>query len=363
MHRLLRELLARFKITPKLAVSRRASLTVTLLAYVVAPLVILAVLAGAGKSPLVALDALFRGTIGTVPGLAESLVQATPLMLMALGLVIAFRCKVWNIGAEGQQIFGAILVTWFVLPFLKDPMSPFIMIPIGLFLSFVGGGLFAAIPAVMKSKLGINEVITTIMMNYVAIDALNWLVRGPFQDKSIPGSYPESPIFPPETALPIILRQSSVNVGIIISVVLCIVGYYVLFKTPLGYSIRAVGLNPSAAKTSGISVNRVMNSAMILSGALAGLGGGVYILGVTHELLPEQASGIGYTAVVASLLGNLHPLGVIASSIFFGALISGMSSVERALQIPRTLSLLSQGIIIVLILIIQVFARYEFKKA
>jgi len=106
----------------------------------------------------------------------------------------------------------------------------------------------------------------------------------------------------------------------------------------------------------------VVNSAMVLSGALAGLGGGVYILGVTHELLPEQASGIGYTAVVVSLLGNLHPLGVIFSSIFFGGLISGMSSVERALQIPRTLSLLSQGIIIVLIIIIQVLARYEFKR-
>jgi simple sugar transport system permease protein len=282
---------------------------------------------------------------------------------MALGLVIAFRCKVWNIGAEGQQIFGAILVTWFVLPFLKDPMPAYVMIPIALLLSFLGGGLFAAIPAILKSRLGINEVITTIMMNYVAIDALNWLVRGPFQDKSIPGSYPESPIFPPQTALPILLRQTSVTVGLIISIALCIVGYYVLFKTPLGYSIRAVGLNPSAAKTSGISVKRVVNSAMILSGALAGLGGGIYILGVTHELLPEQASGLGYTAVVVALLGNLHPLGVIFSSIFFGGLISGMSSVERALQIPRTLSLLSQGIIIVLILIIQVFARYEFKRS
>jgi simple sugar transport system permease protein len=336
---------------------------VTILAYVVSPLVILAVLAAAGKDPLVALDALYRGTFGTVAGFAESIVQATPLMLMALGLVIAFRCKVWNIGAEGQQIFGAILVTWFVLPFLKAPLPGYIMIPSALILSLVGGALFASIPALMKSRLGINEVITTIMMNYVAIDALNWLVRGPFQDKSIPGSYPESPIFPHELDLPILLHQTNVTVGIIISVVLCIVVYYFLFKTPLGYSIRAVGLNPSAARTSGISVKRVVNSAMVLSGALAGLGGGVYVLGVTHELLPEQASGIGYTAVVVSLLGNVHPLGVIFASLFFGGLISGMSSIERALQIPRTLSLLSQGIIIVLILIIQVFARYEFKRA
>jgi ABC-type uncharacterized transport system permease subunit len=358
-----RETLSKFRITQKLEVSRRSILTVTALAYIVSPLVVLAVLAGAGKDPLVALDALYRGTIGTVPGFAESVVQATPLMLMALGLVIAFRCKVWNIGAEGQQIFGAILVTWFVLPFLKEPLPGYLTIPIALALSLVGGALFAAIPALLKSRLGINEVITTIMMNYVAIDALNWLVRGPFQDKSIPGSYPESPIFPHQADLPIILPQSSVTIGIIISVALCVVGYYILFKTPLGYSIRAVGLNPSAARTSGISVKRMVNSAMVLSGALAGLGGGVYILGVTHELLPEQASGIGYTAVVVSLLGNVHPLGVIFASLFFGALISGMSSIERALQIPRTLSLFSQGIIIVLILIIQVLARYEFKRA
>lgn len=352
-----------FKITAKLEASRRSVLVVTLLAYIISPLVVLAVLAAADKSPLVALDALFRGTIGTISGFAESVVQATPLMLMALGLVIAFRCKVWNIGAEGQQIFGAILVTWFVLPFLKTSLPSFLMITVALLLSFLGGGLFAGIPALLKSRLGINEVITTIMMNYVAIDALNWLVRGPFQDKSIPGSYPESPIFPPETSLPILLTQTNVNVGIIISIVMCVLGYYVLFKTPLGYSIRAVGLNPSAARTSGIRVKHVINSAMVLSGALAGLGGGVYILGVTHELLPEQASGIGYTAVVVSLLGNLHPLGIIFASLFFGGLISGMSSIERALQIPRTLSLLSQGIIIVLILIIQVFARYEFKRS
>jgi ABC-type uncharacterized transport system permease subunit len=355
--------MAKFKITPKLEVSRNATLTVTILAYFVAPLVVLGVLAAAGKSPAVALDALYRGTIGTVPGFAESIVQATPLMLMALGLAIAFRCKVWNIGAEGQQVFGAIVITWFVLPFLKAPLPSFVMIPFALALSFLGGGFFAAIPALMKSKLGINEVITTIMMNYVAIDALNWLVRGPFQDRSIPGSYPESPIFPHEADLPNLLRQSNVTLGIIISVAFCIVGYYILFKTPLGYSIRAVGLNPSAAKSSGISVNRVVNSAMVLSGALCGLGGGVYILGVAHELLPEQASGLGYTAVVVALLGSLHPLGVIFASVFFGALIAGMSSVERALQIPRTLSLLSQGIIIVLILIIQVLAKYEIKRS
>jgi len=228
--------------------------------------------------------------------------------------------------------------------------------------SFIGGGLFAAVPAVMRSKLGINEVITTIMMNYLAIDALNWLVRGPFQDRSIPGSYPESPVFPQQFSLPVIFRESGVTIGIVISVISCVLVFYMLFRTPLGYSIRAVGLNPSAAKASGISVNRVVNSAMILSGALAGLGGGVYVLGIAHALLPEQASGIGYTAVVVCLLGNVHPLGVIFASVFFGALISGMSSVERALQIPETLALLSQGIIIVIILVIQVFARYEIRR-
>jgi len=117
-------------------------------------------------------------------------------MLLALGLAIAYRGKVWNIGAEGQQVFGAIMVTWFVLLFLKDPLPAYVMIPVALLFSLLGGALFAAIPALMKSRLGINEVITTIMMTYVAVQALNWLVRGPFQDKTIPGSYPESPVFP-----------------------------------------------------------------------------------------------------------------------------------------------------------------------
>jgi simple sugar transport system permease protein len=353
--------MAKITITSKLEVTRQAVIVVTLIAYVASPLVVLAVLAAAGKNPLVALDALYRGTIGTIPGFAESLVQATSLMLLAVGLVIAFRAKVWNIGAEGQQVFGAILVTWLMIALLKNPLSGYVVIPIALLLSFIGGGLFAAVPAIMRSKLGINEVITTIMMNYVAIEALNWLIRGPFQDKSIPGSYPESPLFPDQYSLPIILRQSNVTIGIVIAIVSCVAAYYFLFKTPLGYTIRAVGLNPSAARTSGISVDRVVNSAMIVSGALCGLGGGVYILGVAHELVPGQASGLGYTAVVVSLLGNVHPLGAIFASIFFGALISGMSSVERALQIPATLALLSQGIIIVLILVIQVLARFEIR--
>ena len=139
-----------FKVTQRLDVSRRAMLTVTLLAYIVSPLVVLVVLGAAGKNPLVALDALYRGTVGTEAGFAESIVQATPLMLMAIGLVIAFRCKVWNIGAEGQQIFGAILVTWFVLPFLKEPMPSYVMIPLALILSLLGGGLFAAIPGLTQ---------------------------------------------------------------------------------------------------------------------------------------------------------------------------------------------------------------------
>ena len=353
--------MAKLTVTPKLEVTRRALLAITVLAYVVSPLVVLGVLAAAGKSPLVALDALYRGTVGTPAGLSESIVQATPLMLLAVGLVIAFRAKIWNIGAEGQQVFGAILVTWLMLPLLRNPWPGYLAIPTALLLSCIGGGLFAAVPALLRSRLGINEVITTIMMNYVAIDALNWLVRGPFQDKSIPGSYPESPLFPNQYSLPSIIPNSTLTIGIVISVVACILVYFFLFKTPLGYSIRAVGLNPSAARTSGISVNHVVNSAMILSGALCGLGGGVYILGVAHELVPEQATGLGYTAVVVSLLGNVHPLGTIFSSIFFGSLISGMSSVERALQIPATLALLSQGIIIVLILIIQVLARYDIK--
>jgi ABC-type uncharacterized transport system permease subunit len=351
----------KLKITPRLEVTRRVLIEITLIAYVASPLVILAVLAAAGKSPLVALDALYRGTVGTIPGFAESLVEATSLMLFALGILIAFRAKVWNIGAEGQQVFASIAVTWLMITLLGNPWPGYVVIPVALALSFVGGGLFAAVPAIMRSKLGINEVITTIMMNYLAIDALNWLVRGPFQDKSIPGSYPESPVFPDQYSLPIILRQTSVTIGIVIAIVSCVVAYYFLFKTPLGYSIRAVGLNPSAARTSGIAVDRVVDWAMILSGAFCGLGGGVYILGVAHELVPGQASGLGYTAVVVCLLGNVHPLGTIFASIFFGALISGMSSVERALQIPATLALLSQGIIIVLILVIQVLARFEIK--
>jgi len=231
-------------------------------------------------------------------------------MLLALGLAIAYRGKVWNIGAEGQQVFGAIMVTWFVLLFLKDPLPAYVMIPVALLFSLLGGALFAAIPALMKSRLGINEVITTIMMTYVAVQALNWLVRGPFQDKTIPGSYPESPVFPPQTALPIIVPNTSVTIGIIISVVLCFIGYYILFKTPLGYSIRAVGFN---------SVTKIRYAAVIIGATLAGIGGAYLVLS-SHAFQAENiTAGRGFIAVAMVYFGKWRPARAFFGTFLFGA--------------------------------------------
>ncbi len=353
--------LYKLEFTERPYVSPRTTLIATGLAYILSPLVIILVIEAAGMSTSRALTALYFGSIGSIFGLALSFLNATHLLILGLGITIAARSKIFNVGAEGQQILGAIAAMSIGLALAG--VSGTIAILAMTIMAIIVGGLYGAVAGVLKAKWGINEVIVTIMLNWVAVEAVSFVIRGPLKDPEV--NWPQSSLLPRDSWLPILIEGTNLNISLIFALLTTVVVYIFLFRTPLGYEIRAIGANINAARANGINVNRVMILSMLISGALAGFSGGLYVLGVTHQLLDVRSSGStppwawGYTAIVVAIMGRLHPLGVVFASFFFGALLSGISSVARDLAVPAPLVDLSQGIVIMLVLLGEALSRYR----
>lgn len=313
----------------------------------------------AGVSPLVTIGSFFQG-LGSVNGFSEILVRAIPFLLVGLGTAFAFRCGVWNIGGEGQLVIGAIVATWISLGVsLPTP----ILISLALLLCFFFGGMWAAVAGGLKAKWGINEIIVTIMMNWIAIYFLNWIVRGPLMNPKMAGSiYPFSAVLPSYAILPALIPGMRLHFGLFIALVIAVLSFYILFRTPLGYDIRTIGANPTAARYAGIKVRRGIVIAMFLSGGIIGVAGGMEIIGIHHFLLDEVSAGYGYTGILAGLLGGLHPLGIIPASIFFGVLIVGIEALQRAAMMPFAVIYAIFGIAMLFILIGEFFTRYQIRR-
>jgi simple sugar transport system permease protein len=336
--------------------------------------VILALLIGAvmlialGADPIQAYRALVEGAAGSANALADTLVRATPLLFVGVGICISFRGGVFNIGGEGQFIAGALLATIFVLATKGAPGWPVI---IGaLLLGFVGGAIWGGIPGFLKARFNVNEILSTIMMNAIAVQIMNFLLRGPLMDPDqvAKGTYlPETARFPIVTDLPRLV-PTRLHAGFLVAIIIAIVVWILLWRTTVGYRIRAVGLNLNAARYAGIPVSRYAMLALTLSGALAGLGGAVQVLGVTHKMLTD-GSGAGFTGsagfngIVAALFGGLHPLGTIPASILFGGLLVGANKLQRAVQVPSSLVIALNGLVIIFVVASQVWSYRQSRRA
>jgi len=314
----------------------------------------------AGASPWVAYASLFEGAFGSVSSVAETIAKAVPLMLVGLGITIAFRCKVWNIGGEGQLIVGAIVATWMGIALGRMPAP--LLLPSIVALAFLAGALWGAMAGVLKARLEVNEVIVTIMMNYVAIYGLNYLVRGPMRDPTIAGGFPQSPRIAPSAELPRLIPATRLHAGVLIALLGAVLVYVFLFRTPLGYEVRAVGANPRAARYGGINVTRNIVLAMFLSGGLAGIAGAGEICGLHFRLLDGISTGYGYTGIVVALLGKLHPFGVILAAFFFGAMVVGMEAMQRTIGTPFALVLAIEGLVVLFMLSGEVLTRYRIRR-
>lgn len=301
-------------------------------------------------NPFEAYAAIITGVFGSMSGFTQSLVKATPLLFVGLGICIAFRASVINIGAEGQIILGALAATAWSLAFRTWPA--WILIPTTLIASFLSGSVWGFIPGILKARFRVNEILSTVMMNAIALQLMNLLIRGPLIDQAgvTAGTYlAQSERLPEAAWLPRLIPQTLLTTGAILAVVLAFVVYLFLWRTTIGFRIRAVGLNPDASRYAGINVAVYQALSLTLAGGFAGLAGAVEVMGVHHRLLEGITSGYGFSGIVAALFGGLHPLGLIPAAWLFGSLLVGADKMQRAVQVPSALIDMLLGLVVLFV--------------
>ena len=304
-------------------------------------------------SPAEAYAMFFKGIFGNLNGFMEVFVKATPLIFTGLGCAVAFRTGFFNIGAEGQFYIGALASAWAALTWTGVPGG--LRILCAILMGFVFGGLWALIAAMFKAKLGISEIIVTIMLNYIAINFLGIAVRTFLMDPA--GSIPQSPKLDPSVTLYRFLKPTRLHAGFIIAVLMVFLVWFILEKTTVGYEIKVVGFNKRAAACNGISVVRNIIISAFLSGGLAGIAGAVEVMGVQSKLMEGISGECGYTAVLIALLASNHPVGVLFAAIGFAALEVGANSMQRQMGVPSAIVNILVGLIVLLILGRELFNR------
>lgn len=305
-------------------------------------------------NPIEAYKALWVGAFGTSNAFAETLVKATPLLLVGLGICISFRGDVINIGGEGQMIIGAIVATWVGLTFTAFP--GWLVITLAMLAGFAGGAVWGGIPGVLKAYFRVNEILSTVMMNAIAVQLMNFLLRGPMIDPAqaeLASKIPQTARLLEIFRLPRLV-PTRLHLGALIAVILAVLVYILLWRTTLGYRIRAVGQNPHASRYAGIKVPRYIVLALLLSGAFSGLAGATQVFGVNYRMITDgSASGFtgsaGFNGIVAALFGQLHPIWSIPASILFGALLVGANSMQRVVQVPSALVIALNGLVVVFV--------------
>lgn len=298
-----------------------------------------------GFSPVAVVVELFRGAFGGMQNFASSLVLATPLILGGLGIAISFRCGIFNIGGEGQVYLGALAGTMVGVYFGHLPGV--VLIPLCLLASMLAGGLWALIPGYLKIKKGFNEVITSVLLNYVGVNFVNYTLASFFKDDTKLNH--QSPAIGEGARLTKLVPGSELNTSFIIALVIAVLVYFVFNKTDWGFKLRAVGLNNEAARTSGVNIRAYLLVAIIASGAFIGLAGSAQVMGYQYVLMQNFSPNTGYDVIAVALMGNLHPFGVVVSAIFMGALRNGTTVMQIMMGVPVTILGIIQGIVILCI--------------
>ena len=292
-----------------------------------------ALLALGGYSPGTVFAALVRGAFGSWDRFFSfTLVRATPLLLTGLAVALAFKARVWNIGAEGQLHAGALAGVAVAL--LLPAHSPLLVLPVTLAAAAVAGALWAAVPAAMKTRMGVGEVITTLLMNFVAVFLAQFLVQGPLREAR--GVFNQTDEIPAAAHLPALFPDTRLHLGFLLGIVIAVVLWLYLTRTAGGFRLRAVGASPRAAEVSGrFRATPVVWLAFLTSGAIAGLAGWIQIAGITHRMYEGLSPGWGYTAIAVALLARLNPLAVVVTAIVFGALSAGGGAMQRDAGVPE----------------------------
>jgi simple sugar transport system permease protein len=299
-----------------------------------------AVIAALGFPAGEALRALVAGSVGSAAAWTATLLKTGPLLLTGLSVALAFRCGVWNIGAEGQLLVGALAAT--ALATRAPASAPgAVLVPAVALAGAAAAAALGAAAGWLRARRGVSEVISTILLNFVAIQAVAWAVQGPLQEAS--GAYPQSDPLPAAARLP---AWGRVHAGVALALSAALGLQWLLLRTPLGFRLRAVGHSPLAARFAGIPPERYAVAALALAGGLAGAAGAFEVAGVTGRLYQGLSPGYGYTAIAVALLARLHPLAVVPSALFFGALEAGAGAMQREAGIPSVATEVVQGVVI-----------------
>ncbi|MFO1538878.1 MAG: ABC transporter permease [Chloroflexota bacterium] len=319
-----------------------STLGLGLLAIIVALVITAPVILVAGASPIDAYANFFLVPLSSQFRLLEVLVAATPLILTGIAVAVAFRGGYWNIGAEGQLILGAIAATGVGIS-VPPEWPSLVVIPLMIGAGALAGAGWALAPALLRTRLGIDEVVTTLLLNPVALLFVKALVQGPWRD---PMGITESPPIVDAGHLPQLMEKSRLHLGFLLALVLLAIAWWVLSRTAIGLRIRAVGLSPHAARFAGIRVERTLLGVALVSGAIAGIAGVGEVAGIQFRLTTGVAAGHGYTGIVVAMLGGLSMPGVLLSALFLGDLRVGTNKAESALDIPSQIGAVVQGVIL-----------------
>jgi len=317
------------------------TISVPLAAVLLAAVIGALILAVSGANPLRAYAALIQGAFGNSKAVGRTLEKATPLIFSGLAVAFGFKAGLFNIGAQGQLLFGAIVSA--ALGFGIEGLPAIVHIPLALLGGGVAGALYGAIPGALKTFTGAHEVITTIMLNYVAINITDYLADGPWKDTAPGNIVARTPPIFDSAKIPEI---GGVSFSIVIAILFAAITWWLLWRTPLGFEIRTVGQNPHAAKYAGVKVARTVILTMILSGLLAGIGGAVETQGVVGRYQPGFNAGLGFDGITIALLGKTHPFGVIPAAILVGAMKAGASQMQFSAGVAKEITDVIQALIL-----------------
>ena len=304
-----------------------------------------------GANPIEAYGTMVSQSLGDIRGIGNTLIRATPLIFIGLGTIVAWRSGFFYLGFEGTLLVGAAMTTWMALETAEGgiigPLAPLVFFPIVFVVSFIAGGLWATIVGIMRSRFGGNEVIVSLMFNYVAIFLINYLVSFPMRAE---GDLPQTARIPEITILPTIIPDTRAHAGIIVALVITAIVWVFLKKTRIGYEMIAAGLSPRAARYGGINVGNRQVLASFIAGGLGSWAGLVIVLGVQYRMMEGISQGTGFIGIVAALLGALKPVGVVIASLLYAAMGVGADVMQRRMGLPSSVIFIVQGLIVLFVL-------------
>ncbi|MET0575784.1 MAG: ABC transporter permease [Mesorhizobium sp.] len=344
------------RLEPKPAPSLAATLAYPLAAIAATLAVASLLVLASGASPFSVFYLVAKGAAGSQFALLETLTRATPLIFTGLAVAVAFRAKLWNIGAEAQLYIGAVVTV--VLGTGALPLPSGLLIPIIMLAAMAAGALLLAGPAVLKTRFGVDEVVTTLLLNFIVLLFVSMLLEGPLKDPMGLG-WPQSSKVIAEAQLPRIIQGKRLHYGFVLALVAAVAMWVVMKKTVRGYEMRAVGHNPEASRFAGIPVNRVLMKTAILSGGLAALAGFSEVAGLKGNLTLDLSPGFGYSGIVVAMLAMLNPLGVVASAIFVAGIFVGADAMSRAAGVPSYIADVMVATALLSMVTAILFSRYR----